>query len=181
MHAALCLALFAALLLLAALEDLRTRRIPNWLVLAVGVVWLPWSLAGPASGEWPAAFLLALGSLLAGALLFARGILGGGDVKLITAVILWAGLPHLALFTFVMSLTGGLLAMMSLAWQRYGWMVVPLLVPLQPTFGPLRPVVREPIESAPRASAAPAPVTLPYGIAIAAGGLAVALQHLKSI
>lgn len=177
MSAALCLALFVALLLLAALEDLRTRRIPNWLVIGVAVVWLPWLFAGPGNEGWPAASLLALGAFLAGALLFSRGVLGGGDVKLITAVTLWAGLQHLALFTFVMSLTGGLLAVMSLVWQRFGWMVVPLLVPLQPTFGPLRPILRD----RPAGAGEPDPVSLPYGIAIAAGGLAVALQHLTLI
>ncbi|MDX1541336.1 MAG: prepilin peptidase [Geminicoccaceae bacterium] len=181
MSAALCLALFAAFLLLAALEDLRTRRIPNWLVVGVGVLWLPWLIAGPASAGWPLALLLALVAFLAGLLLFTRGILGGGDVKLITVVMLWAGLEHLALFTFVMSLTGGLLAVLSLIWQRYGWMIVPLLVPLQPTFGALRPIRRDGPATPAGEATEPAPVSLPYGIAIAAGGLAVALQHLKLI
>ncbi|HEX6142619.1 MAG TPA: prepilin peptidase [Geminicoccaceae bacterium] len=180
MSAPLCLALYAALLLVAALEDLRSRRIPNWLVLGVGVLWAPWLVAAPEAGGWPIALVIALAAFMIGAVLFARQILGGGDVKLITVVTLWAGMEHLALFATVMSLTGGLLAIAGLAWQRYGWMIVPLLVPLRPTLGPLRPV---PADRSPAGGdrEQALPVTLPYGVAIATGGLAVALQHLKSI
>jgi prepilin peptidase CpaA len=180
MPASLCIAIFAALLIMAALEDLRSRRIPNWLVLAIVVLWTPWLAAGPAAASWYMAIGVAATTFLIGTLLFARRILGGGDVKLITAVTLWAGLEHFALFAAVMSLTGGLLALASLAWQRYGWMIIPYIVPLRPTAGPLRPILGGGADAT-DAKGDPLPISLPYGIAIAAGGLAVVAEHLKLI
>lgn len=179
MPASLCMAMFAAFLILAALEDLRSRRIPNWLVLAIVVLWAPWLAVGPGAASWYLTLGIAVITFSIGTLLFARRILGGGDVKLITAVTLFAGVEHLALFTAVMSLTGGLLALASLAWQRYGWMIVPYIVPLRPTTGPLRPILGGAVTT--DENGEPLPISLPYGIAIAAGGLTVAAEHLKLI
>lgn len=180
MSAQLCLSIFAALLLVAALEDLRSRRIPNWLVLGVIILWAPWLAVSPTADSWLASLGVATVTFLIGTVLFARDILGGGDVKLITAVTLWAGWQDLALFTAVMSLTGGLLGIASLAWQRYGWMIVPYIVPLRPTAGPLRPIFGNQAEAVDE-NGQPLPLSLPYGIAIAAGGLAVAAGHLDLI
>jgi prepilin peptidase CpaA len=116
---------FVALLILAALTDWQTRRIPNRITGAIAFLYLPFVFSHPGDIAWPAAVLVALACFAGGFILFARRVLGGGDVKLITAVSLWAGSPFLASFTIVMSLTGGVLALGVLAWQRFAWMIAP--------------------------------------------------------
>lgn len=76
-----------ALVMIAALSDLQTRRIPNWLVATALVVALPVqvTLHGGAEGAqmW-------LGGCLTGGLLLLPGylmrLMGAGDVKLMAAV-----------------------------------------------------------------------------------------------
>lgn len=154
------LALFVGLLLLAAIEDVRRRRIPNVVSAGIALLFLPYALLAPASPALVDALALALLAFLFGWALFARGLLGGGDVKLIAAVILWAG-PNLVLpFLLVTSLAGGGLALATLFWRQFG----PLLAAGLGTFGENR------------LASAGAPETLPYGLAIAAGGLLVAFE-----
>lgn len=85
------LAALAIALLVAAFTDLRSRQIGNWLnggiALAAPLFW--W-----ASGLtlWPDIALqlsVALGTFAVLAVLFAMGAMGGGDVKLLTALALW--------------------------------------------------------------------------------------------
>ena len=81
----------AGLFLIAAYGDIRTRRIPNTLALAVAVLGL---LRLVLAGD-PAAALLSIAIAAAvfaiGFLLFWRGWLGGGDVKLMAAAMLLVG------------------------------------------------------------------------------------------
>lgn len=80
----LVLAVLAACV--AAITDLRTRTIPNWLTLPCSLLGL--ALAGSARGG-EGLVLAALGALacfLPPYFLFVRGALGGGDVKLFGAL-----------------------------------------------------------------------------------------------
>lgn len=107
-------------LLAAAFTDLKRRQIDNWLNAAI-------ALAAPAfwwaSGLdlWPGVALqlgLAAGAFLILAVLFALKMMGGGDVKLLTALALW--FPPYPAFTFlilVMSVLGGLLTIVFGAWH----------------------------------------------------------------
>src|SRR5919106_953932 len=52
----LCLGGFLALMILAALEDIRTRRIPNWLNASVAALYPLYVLVTPASVTWFSAF-----------------------------------------------------------------------------------------------------------------------------
>ena len=101
----------AIALLIAAFTDIRERRIANWLngaiALAAPVYW--W-----ASGLdlWPGVALqlgLTLAVFAVGAGLFAIRAMGGGDVKLLTALALWV--PPLAFMKLLiaMALAGGVL------------------------------------------------------------------------
>src|SRR5215469_8171995 len=78
-------------LAVATFTDLRSRRIPNWLVL-------PFMLAGVAvsawlhgwTGVWQSLSGLALGAVLLGVLCWLGGM-GMGDVKLCAAIGAWIG------------------------------------------------------------------------------------------
>jgi prepilin peptidase CpaA len=142
----------AAIFAFVAISDLRTRRIPNGFIVAILLLAaLRMALTGTPTG--------ALYTLLASAalfvatfLLFWRGLLGGGDVKLIGATGLLIGYHHLFEFLFVMSVCGGLMAIAIFAGDRLGLRSMP-----RPGGMPSGPEHQEP----------PDRLTVPYGIAIA--------------
>ena len=90
--------LFPAALVYAAVSDLATYQIPNWLSLAVVVDFVAAAVVGSLD---IAAFGWHLGAgvavLVAGILMFARGIVGGGDAKLMAACAFWVGWAGLAI------------------------------------------------------------------------------------
>ena len=144
-------AVAAGLFLIAAYGDIRTRRIPNALALAVAVLGLVrLVLAGD-----PAAALLSIAAAAAvfaiGFLLFWRGWLGGGDVKLMAAAILLVGAPAVSLFLIAMSLVGLVVTLATLAADRLARR------PATPNSAP---------EGEPGSRR-----TVPYGVAIAAGAI----------
>jgi prepilin peptidase CpaA len=151
-----CLAAYAALLIAAGWQDLRTMRIANGLSMAIVASFLLWALTGLELGSVSMAeigwSLLCGGAVFAvGAFGFALGVLGGGDVKLLAATSLFAG-PALQLdFLTVTALVGGLLGLAILAGLPVG--------PVPVAEGEVRVRLRS---------------GLPYGPAIAAGGLWVA-------
>ena len=106
-----CLIAFAALLLVAAWQDLRTMSIADRLSLGVAAAFLVWALAGLAGGtlSWLAigwAVACALGVFAGSTLLFAIGALGGGDVKLLAVASLFAGPGLMAELIMVTALAG---------------------------------------------------------------------------
>ena len=110
----------AALLLWAAVGDIRTFNIPNELNGAI-------ALAAPlfwwASGTelWPDAAMrfgvaVAVFAVLAGA--FYLGMMGGGDVKMAAAVLLWFPAGRAPDFLMIMSIVGGLVTLAALVRHR---------------------------------------------------------------
>lgn len=102
--------------LLACVSDVRTMRIPNLHSIVIAAAFLIAYLASPESftGKWwyyPAS-LVAMFAITFG--MFAKGMIGGGDAKLGSALALWVGLPGLVPYVFWMALTGGLLGLLSL-------------------------------------------------------------------
>ncbi len=104
-------------LVVATFTDLRSRRIPNWLVLpflVAGVV-----VAGCLHG-WPGLGKslegMGLGLLLYG-VLFLMGGMGAGDVKLCAALGAWIGPRQLVV---ALLLTGIVGAIMALCWAAMG-------------------------------------------------------------
>lgn len=156
----------------AAFEDFRRLTIPNLLPLLLCASWLLDVAAGPNPGGLPGALGAAgcaLAVFLGGAVLFARGWLGGGDVKLLSAVTLWAGAPQTLGLLVLTGIFGGVLA----------------LVLLSPLGRRIAPAARSPSgpgngafgDGGPGLSDAPASsVPVPYGVAIAAAGLIVVLS-----
>ena len=116
---ALC-ALLAAMLLWAAVVDIRTFTISNGLNLAIALLApLFWWATG--TELWPDAAIrvgVAAGVFLLFALAFQVGAMGGGDVKLAAALALWFA-PGDTLFLIVlMSLAGGVLTLIVMIEHR---------------------------------------------------------------
>jgi len=133
----------AAMLIVAAVVDMRTFTISNRLNLAVAlgapVYWMSIALA-----PWPGmAVQLAAGGIVFALLAcaFYVGMMGGGDVKLAAALALWFPPAGTIKFLVFMSVAGGVLTLGILAWHR-----------------------------ARRREGRP---QIPYGVAIAVGGLAI--------
>lgn len=110
---------FTAAMVCAAISDLRTLQIPNWVSALVAVMFLPSALLADISLHG-IAIHYGTGLLLfvIGALLFARGLFGGGDVKLLAATGVWVGWVNLLPYLLVVSILGGLLALASILLRR---------------------------------------------------------------
>jgi prepilin peptidase CpaA len=144
----LLLIALAAILIVAAVIDVRTFTISNRLNLVVAGL-APAYWASIALSPWPGlAVQLAAGAtvfaLLAGA--FYAGMMGGGDVKLAAALALWFPPIGTLQFLILMSLAGGVLTLGIVIWHR---------------------IAKR--EGRPE---------IPYGVAIAFGGLAILAQRI---
>lgn len=116
----LALTVFAALLVWAAWSDLRDYIIPNRISIAVAALYPAHIAATGAIEIIPGALAAAAAVFAAGFALFAFRIAGGGDVKLMTAAALWAGPAQIFEFLFMTALGGGLLAafLAMRAWRQ---------------------------------------------------------------
>lgn len=104
----------------AAAQDLRQRRVSNLFCAGIALLGLArWAVLMQIS---PAAWALAAAILLfgLGALMFSRGWLGGGDVKLICASALLIGGGQTPAFLFLMSIIGSVLALIIVIHVRLG-------------------------------------------------------------
>lgn len=160
--------LLLATVVSAAVWDVRTRRIPNMLAVAGLVAALTLhavqggsALLGSAAGAGVA--------LVLGFALFATGIIGAGDAKLLCAAAAFLGFSALPALLAFSALAGGLLALASAARQRV------LLRVLGDSGRMMANVFSMGMIAAPTPGTARA-LTLPYAVAIAAG--AVAARYL---
>lgn len=101
-------------LIWAAVNDAIWRRIPNSCVLAVIGIYVIWAVLAGGAGL-TGALIVAAVSLAVGFALFTFKVWGGGDAKLLAAVSLFAGLPHIATLVLVTVLAGGAMAVVSIA------------------------------------------------------------------
>ena len=126
----LCIALLAGLLVTGALNDIDCRRLPNWLTSAVVILYALFVAVSPTPIDWMSAFLVAGLVFAIGFACFAFQLMGGGDVKLMSGLALWAGIEHIALFLIVTSLAGGLLSLAMIVLRR--WIRSPAWLMLMP-------------------------------------------------
>lgn len=99
----------------AAIKDITTLTIPNWVnasIAGLGVVALAFSGLPVATIGWH--FLIALIGLAICMGLFFGGVFGGGDAKMIPAVLIWAGPAGALPFILWTAIFGGLLAVLLL-------------------------------------------------------------------
>lgn len=110
----LAAAVTIALLIAAAVSDITRYRIPNVIVYAIVAAF---AVGAIFNFTWPAIVwpvLAGVAMFLLGAGLFALGLFGGGDVKLIAAMALWTGFADLPRFLLIMGAAGGLLGLVLL-------------------------------------------------------------------
>ncbi|MEZ6000333.1 prepilin peptidase [Hyphomonas sp.] len=138
-----------ALCLFAALHDVNSLTIPNWLNLTLAGLFVPAAVFSGLPMEIIIGHLLAgLAAFVVAFGLFAFRVFGGGDAKMIPAVMLWIG-PSAALeFTMAMALVGGACALLIIMVRNS----VPAAV--------LPGLIRAPFQEK---------AGVPYGVAIAAG------------
>lgn len=152
---AVLLVICPALLIVAALRDVTTYTIPNWISLALIAAFFPTALAlGLDLSTLGLHAAIGFGALVAGMAMFALGWIGGGDAKVFAATALWLGWPASATFLLATALAGGVLAVTLLAMRS---------IRLRPyvSAGPSwLSRLAEPGEN------------VPYGLAICIGGLA---------
>jgi prepilin peptidase CpaA len=114
-------ALFAALLALAALEDLWRLKISNWICAAIIVAaFVAVILAGPVAQLWQNVAVFAA-LLVVGTPLFAYGKMGGGDVKLFAATGLWFDLAGAGRMIVAVLVAGGLVAIFVIMLRTVEW------------------------------------------------------------
>lgn len=156
--------IFTAMLLAAAWSDLRTRRIPNALTmsgLAVGL--LLRGIVGPeVLIEGLVGVLLALVVTLP---FLTLGVIGGGDTKLLMAIAGFMGPRHFLWAAALIAIIGGMVGVVDAG--RRGALLPVLyncgeIMKHWATFGR---------RGANRSFASVGALTIPYGVAIAAGAL----------
>jgi prepilin peptidase CpaA len=117
MHSSIALWPTFVVLVVATFTDLRSRRIPNWLVfpfLLIGLVVSGWLHGWSGIGQSLAG--MALGGLLFGILSWMGGM-GMGDVKLCAAIGAWIGPGQLITALVLTGIVGGI---MALCWAAAG-------------------------------------------------------------
>jgi prepilin peptidase CpaA len=155
---AMLLAALAVMLCIAALGDIRSYRIPNTLNLAVAVTAIPYWIVKIAYGHvevsawlWPQVALIAAVFVIMITLMFLN-ILGGGDAKLLLALAFWLPPAHYLNMIVFMSIAGGLICVVLLLKQRTNGSM------------PITTMNGDTTQSKTKQR-------VPYGVAIAAGGL----------
>jgi prepilin peptidase CpaA len=100
----------------ASYWDVRARRIPNWLTASIALAAV---IVHAFAGWRPLGESLAVMAVLtvAGTLLYARGGIGGGDVKLAIAASGMLSYPLCVPFLLYTAFGGGLLALLFLAFR----------------------------------------------------------------
>lgn len=114
------LGLLGAMLVMAAITDIRSRIISNRLNASIALLApLYWWSTG--LSPWPEMMIqigLALGVLTLFAAMFAAGMMGGGDVKMLAAIALWLPAGALLWLLMVMALLGGVVTIITILHHR---------------------------------------------------------------
>jgi len=157
---------YTTLLLLACVTDVRSRRIPNWLVALLAGSGFAFSMA--LESWWPGLARAFMGLVVGFSIwivFHVAGGLGAGDVKLFAAAGAWLGPGGAWRAALVAAFIGGVLSVGALVWQRRtreGFERVAMSLSMF-SLAPLGQV--EPGKTKTRKA------YLPYGVALACGAL----------
>ena len=143
----------------AIVSDFRKLTIPNWISLTLVGTFVIYAVA-----NWPSVNILqhlAIAGILfvLGIVFFAMNWLGGGDVKFLTAVALWAGIEHGPKMLLLLCLLGGVFAIGLIALRK--------LLKYWPAFGANIPIIRNVVSFAKKG-------VCPYGVPIGISALLTA-------
>ena len=139
----------------AAANDLFTMKIPNKISLALIAAFIVAALYIRMPVDQILTHLgVGLAVLAAGFVMFSMRLLGGGDAKLMAAGALWMGSEHALMYVGLTTAFGGLLSLLILAYRKFvpaeAWALPPWAMRLH-------------VDG----------TGIPYGMAIAAAGLAL--------
>ena len=151
---------FAGLLVAAAASDWRNLTVPNRYSLAIVALFPSYVIVMGGTVDWHLHLAFAASAFVLGFVLFMLRLCGGGDVKLFAAAVLWAGPQLIVPLVFYTSVCGAIMAVVMWIHHRYQRAGIPanfLYVRSEANFA------KQP---------------MPYAVAIAAGGLFVALKLL---
>ena len=162
----------AGLLIWAAVSDMQRFIIPDKIslgLIALYPIYLVSGLVGGAAVDWLGGLLAAAGMFAAGFVLFSLRLFGGGDVKLLSAVALYAGAQWVLPLIAVTAIAGGVLSIGILAAKMISLNRIPanlrgIMMPVESRF----PVLRAALQT-----------QAPYGAAIAFGGLFIIYQLVR--
>jgi len=157
------IACFAALVIVGAVSDIISYKIPNVVVLSMLVLYPVYVLVTPADVNWPISLAIFAGAIVVGMILFRFGVFGAGDAKLLAGILLWSE-PGMAPFTvLVTALAGGVVAVLMIS--------------------PARFVIAGALSSLGQNSLSDKVLAhnMPYGVALAAGGLFVTWDLMNKI
>ena len=113
------LVFFPALMIFAAISDLMTPTISNYVSIALAILFVAMALAcGLPAAEimWHLACGMTVLAVTFG--LFARGWIGGGDAKLAAATALWLGFEHVGDYVLSASLFGAILTLIIVGLRK---------------------------------------------------------------
>ncbi len=157
----LALLAFAGLIFSAAISDILRFRIPNRISIALVLLYPAYLLAASQPIDWPSAIAVAAVCMIVGFFLFSIKACGAGDAKLFAAAALWAG-PELILpLGLYTTLAGGVMVLFM--WFQHRLARAPSASMILQTTT-VAYFAKQPI---------------PYGAAIAVGGLYVAFTLLQ--
>jgi prepilin peptidase CpaA len=145
----------------AAASDALRMRIPNALILYLltGVA-ITGAASQPGWSDLAAHVAIGLAILGGGLFVFARGWMGGGDVKLLAVTGLWLGPSGTPALLVLTALAGGVLTLTMLGLRFCG---------VNRLTGGRLAALRDPMDR------------VPYGIAIAAAAIAVAILRPETL
>jgi prepilin peptidase CpaA len=171
------LTIFSGLLAWAAVSDFRRYLIPNQVSLGVLALYPVYVLSAPTPVYWEWALVMAAVFFAVGFAMYLVRAMGAGDAKLLPVVMLWVGAKDFTVFILV--LIGGSVLLAGVVGLRTALaqvraderesggaaVAVSPLVRFGRLLGELRHVPFLKIQ-------------VPYGVAIAAGGITVAVNTL---
>jgi len=187
------------LLAATAAQDIRQLTIPNRYCIAIALLYPLYALTATHGVDWLDAAVVGAAALGVGFVLFVMRLAGGGDVKFFAALSIWAGSELILELVLVTALVGGVIATAMLIHRRLTAPARPrptvawparlfasinvflggMLVERTSTAsGPAASPGAAGSESAPSSESVRPVGTLPYGAAIATGGLVVAATLL---
>lgn len=154
---------FSGLLVAAAASDWKTFTVPNRHSLALVALYPSYVVASGGTVDWMGGLLYGAMAFVVGFLLFVMRLCGGGDVKLFAAVTLWAGPALFLPMAFYTTTAGGIMA--AGLWLSYK--LKRSVLPAQLLYASRETEISK--------------QPMPYAVAIAVGGLYVALQLLRGV